>query len=44
MTEADKNKNNEVDREEFIAVVLPQMKMEIITNERNLDDLRRLFK
>jgi Ca2+-binding EF-hand superfamily protein len=44
MTEADKNKNNEVDREEFIAVVLPQMKLEIITNERNLDDLRRLFK
>ena len=44
MLEADKNKNNEVDREEFIAVILPQMKLEIITNERNLDDLRRLFK
>jgi Ca2+-binding EF-hand superfamily protein len=33
-----------IEREEFIAIILPQMKLEIITNERNFDDLRRLFK
>lgn len=44
MKETDKNKNKEIDREEFIGILLPQMKLEIITNERNLDDLRRLFK
>lgn len=44
MKEADKNSNKEVDREEFTAVMLPQMKLEIINNEKDFDDLRRLFK
>ena len=44
MKETDKNSNKEVDRDEFTAVMLPQMKLEIINNEKDFDDLRRLFK
>jgi hypothetical protein len=44
MKEADKDNNKEVDRGEFTAVMLPQMKLEIISNEKDFDDLRRLFK
>jgi calmodulin len=44
MKEADKDNNKEVDRGEFTAVMLPQMKLEVINNEKDFDDLRRLFK
>ena len=36
--------NKYIDRKEFIEILLPQMKSEILSNEQNLDDLRRLFK
>ena len=41
---ADTNNNKTIDRKEFMQIMLPQMKAEIITREQNLDDLRRLFK
>jgi centrin-3 len=41
---ADKNQSGQIDREEFMEIMLPQMKQEIMSYERNLDELRRLFK
>ena len=44
MKEADINKSNTIDRQEFMNIMLPKLKQEMIGYERNLDDLRRLFK
>mmetsp|Transcript_30802 Transcript_30802/g.30312 ORF Transcript_30802/g.30312 Transcript_30802/m.30312 type:complete len:176 (+) Transcript_30802:553-1080(+) len=41
---ADKNKNGFLDKEEFVQLMLPQMKSEILLTENNMDELRRLFK
>ena len=44
MKQVDKNQNNFIDRQEFITLMLPKFKEEILNYEQNLDDLRRLFK
>lgn len=44
MKQADTDKSESIDRKEFMNVMLPQMKLEMMHLERNLDDLRRMFK
>jgi len=44
MKEADTNNSATIDRQEFMNMMLPQLKLEIMQYERNFDDLRRLFK
>lgn len=44
MKQADTDKSESIDRKEFMNVMLPQLKLEMMNYERNLDDLRRMFK
>lgn len=44
MKEADTNNSASIDRQEFMNMMLPKLKLEIMQYERNFDDLRRLFK
>ena len=44
VAQADKNGNGFIDKSEFEALMLPKYKEDMILNEANLDDLRRLFK
>ena len=44
MLQADANKNGTIDRTEFLTLMLPRFKQELLSAESNLDDLRRLFK
>lgn len=40
----DANKSDTIDRKEFMDFMLPQLKQEMLTYDKNFDDLRRLFK
>lgn len=44
LIQADTNKNGTIDRNEFMTLMLPRFKQELLSYESNLDDLRRLFK
>jgi len=44
MKQADTDKSQSIDRSEFMSVMLPQLKLEMMSYEKNLDDLRRMFK
>ena len=44
MKQADTDKSQSIDRSEFMGVMLPQLKLEMMSYEKNLDDLRRMFK
>ncbi len=44
MKQADKNSSQSIDKQEFVNLMLPRFKEEIIMFESNLEDLRRLFK
>ena len=44
MKQADTDKSQSIDRREFMSVMLPQLKLEMMSYEKNLDDLRRMFK
>jgi Ca2+-binding EF-hand superfamily protein len=41
---ADANKSDTIDRQEFISFMLPQLKLEVLSFDKNFEDLRRLFK
>ena len=44
MKQTDVNASGGIDRKEFMEVLLPQMKMEMLTFNTNFEELRRLFK
>lgn len=44
IAQADKDKNGFINKVEFELLMLPKYKEDMILNETNLDDLRRLFK
>ena len=44
MKQTDVNASGGIDRKEFMEVLLPQMKMEMLTYNTNFEELRRLFK
>ena len=44
MKQADTDKSQSIDRSDFMGVMLPQLKLEMMSYEKNLDDLRRMFK
>lgn len=40
---ADTDQNKTIDRSEFLNIMLPKFKEEVLKYEQNMEDLRRLF-